>query len=312
MTQEDRALLSTPAPRILLVDDDIHFLKLVAKVLTDHGMNVITAIDADEARAQLEKVRPELIISDLMMPGTTGDAFCRELQKDPETATIPFILVSAVRDPATRLASFELGCMDYVVKPVFVDELAAKVSAIIRKNRTTRILMLTDPLTGVKNRWFFAEELPRLVLQAWRGKWALSLVIIDVNGFKKINDNYSHSFGDKVLQAVAAELKRIFRASDVIIRYGGDEFVIALPETNKPESILALNRLFDVFKNFICVTDNGEDVKIELSAGVATFPDNGKTLEEIFEISDACLYKVKKAGKNGFAIPGEKDSIFAF
>ena len=301
-----------PAPRILVVDDDVHFLKLVSKVLVDHGMTVITAIDAEEAKVQLQKARPELIISDLMMPGTYGDAFCRELQKDPETATIPFILVSAVTDPATRLASFEIGCTDYVVKPVFLDELAMKVSAIIRKNRTTRMLMLTDPLTGVKNRWFFEEELPRLMHQAKRGQWPMSVAIADINSFKRINDEYSHSFGDKVLQEVAVELRKVFRLSDVIIRYGGDEFVVALPETGKKDSILAMYRLFDVFKSFHCTTDNGEEVKIELSVGVATFPDNGKDLDSVFELADSCLYRVKKAKKNGFAIPGDTDSLFTF
>ncbi|MDZ7816647.1 MAG: diguanylate cyclase [Planctomycetota bacterium] len=310
--QSDRYVNFKPAPRILVVDDDIHFLKLVKKVLSDHGMQVMVARDADEAKEKLKQSRPELIISDLLMPGTSGEVFCRELQDDPETADIPFIFVSAVRDPKTRVSTFEVGAADYLVKPIFMDELAAKVTSMVRKNRTTRVLMLTDALTGVRNRWFFEEELPRLVLQAKRGGWHMSLVIVDINSFKKINDQYSHSFGDHVLTSVADQLKKVFRASDVIIRYGGDEFVIALPETKRKKAIKALDRLFEIFRDFTCTTDDRERVRITLAAGLSTFPEDGKDLDTSFAAADAALYRVKKVGKNGFAVAGDENSKYFY
>ncbi len=298
-------------PRVLVVDDDIHFLKLVQRVLQKHGITVVTGRSADEAREEIAKQKPELIISDMMMPGMKGDEFCRELQADNETADIPFIFVSAVRDPETRIQSFDAGAIDYLVKPVFMDELAAKVLAMVRKSRTTRIIMLTDALTGAKNRWYFEEELPRLILQAKRGDWPLTLVVVDINDFKQLNDKHSHSFGDQVLSIVSTTLKRAFRTSDVVIRYGGDEFVIALPETGLRESLIPIQRLFKLFSTFFCVDDAGVEVPVRISAGVAAFPQHGGDLEEVFNAADQALYKVKKEKTNGFAYAGE-DNVRSF
>ncbi|GAB4164864.1 MAG: hypothetical protein Kow00107_11000 [Planctomycetota bacterium] len=310
MPGEQQKKIDAPVPpRVLVVDDDPHFLKLVKKNLENHGISVGIARNAEEAREEVKKNRPELIISDMMMPGTRGDELCRELQDDPDTAEIPFVFVSAVRDAKVRIQSFSAGAIDYLVKPINMEELAAKVLAMVRKSRTTRIIMLTDALTGAKNRWYFEEELPRLIQQARRGKWPLTLVIIDLNDFKEINDTYSHMFGDKVLSAVTRTLRELFRSSDVIIRYGGDEFVLALPETSSEDAVVPMNRLFEHFRSFTCETDEGEKVDIRIAAGVASFPEDGQDLASVFNAADQALYRVKKGGKNGYAFADESKEI---
>ena len=296
-----------PPPRILIIDDDERFLKLLKTVLEKNGMVVFTAINADDGRKQIISHLPEVIVSDLLMPGTQGDVLCKELQDDPSTASIPFIFVSAVKDPEARVSSIEKGAMDFLVKPIYMDELVARILSQVRKNRTLRIRLLTDPLTGVKNRWYFEEELPRLVRQAKRHDWKMGIIIIDINEFKKINDTFSHAAGDIVLCSVAKELVKVFRTSDVIIRYGGDEFVIILPETAKEDGIIALNRLFAIFEHYVLSPRDGTRITVKLAAGLACYPDDGETIDSVFDKADMALYAVKKAAKNGYAISGDEE-----
>ncbi|RKY22709.1 MAG: hypothetical protein DRP90_00630 [Planctomycetota bacterium] len=298
---------------VLVIDDDPYFLSLVKKVLSNHGMKVFTARNVEEAREVVKKETPEVIVSDLRMPGIEGDKFCRELQSDPRTANIPFIFVSAVKDPQARVSGIKAGATDFLVKPLYMEELVARINAQANKNRTVRIRLLTDPLTGVKNRWYFEEELPRLIKQAQRHEWPLSLCVIDVNNFKRINDTYSHQAGDVVLTQVAKELTRVFRASDAIVRYGGDEFVVIMPETPKKSALKAMERLFESFKDFqVRIEETGAVIPITLSAGLAEFPSDGDSVETVFKAADDALYVVKKAGLNGYAVAGDEGNIHSF
>ncbi len=304
--------LQAPPPKVLVIDDDEHFLKLVKKVLENHKMNVFTARNVAEAREEIKKVKPEIIVSDLRMPGIKGDEFMRELQSDPVTTDIPFIFVSADRDPGARVSTFANGATDFLTKPIYMDELVARINALVRKNRTVRIQLFTDALTGVKNRWYFEDELPRLLNQAKRHKWQISLVVIDINDFKQINDNYSHLVGDIVLNSLAKELKDQMRTSDIVIRYGGDEFVLVLPETTKAESIMALKRLFKRFENFVLIPVPDRPLKVTISVGLATFPDDASNVEELFARADEAAYVVKKDDKNGFAVAGKQIEKFYY
>ncbi|MFA4986505.1 MAG: diguanylate cyclase [Candidatus Brocadiia bacterium] len=312
--QTDNQPVAELAPRVLVVDDDENFLKLVKKFLEARGMTVIAARNADEAREEIRKATPEVIVSDLMMPGTKGDAFCRELQDDPVTSTIPFIVVSALRDPEIRISSFEYGAMDFIQKPLYMDELVARILAQVKKSRTVRMRLLTDALTGVRNRSYFNDELPRLFMLARRHNWPICMTVIDINSFKKINDTYLHSSGDYVLFAVAQELVRIFRSTDIVLRLGGDEFVVVMPETGKEVSKIAMTRLFKRFSDFIASPKPDMNIKVELSAGVSAFPEDGDTVQKVFITADAALYKAKATGKNSYAmcIPDSEPEVFIF
>lgn len=161
----------------------------------------------------------------------------------------------------------------------------------------TRYMSVTDPLTGLYNRRHFEENLEREFLRASRYKSNLSFAIIDVDYFKKVNDSYGHSTGDYVLKEVAYQILQTFRKTDMVFRYGGEEFTVIITETPLEKAIIPLERLRKSIEKYP-FNYNGKDIKITVSIGVSEIDENTESVHKLFDDADKALYKAKENGRN--------------
>ncbi len=165
-----------------------------------------------------------------------------------------------------------------------------------------------DPLTGFANHRYLHERLGEEVIRAQRGRQPLSLLMLDLDDFKLVNDTFGHLFGDRVLTWTAELIRSTLRASDLPARYGGDEFAVILPETDAAEARVVAERILEAFRERSFVGEQRGPVPIALSIGVATFPTDGRTATELIEAADAALYRVKRAGGHEAAAAGETEA----
>lgn len=298
-----------PAWRILLVDDEPTQRLIMARLLKRGGYEVEMAANGREALAKLEQGDFPLMITDWEMPEMDGVALCRALRSKEQGYTYIILLTS--RDAIEHLvAGLQSGADDYLIKPVVEPELIARLNtgrrivtlerSLRAANEENRRLSITDPLTGVYNRRYLMEQLPREIDRAARYGRHLAAVMCDVDFFKKINDTHGHLTGDEVLKWFGSTLKAGVRSSDWIARYGGEEFVIVLPETNVANAALAAEHLRkriaeQPFKAA------GQEFNVSASFGVSGWREKvppGATLDSLMARCDAGVYASKAAGRN--------------
>ncbi len=300
-------------PTILLADDEPVNLSLIKRRLEGEGYAVITAKDG---RAAVERARasvPDLIILDVMMPVMDGLQACRLLKELPATRDIPVIFLSALDDIETKVSGLSLGANDYISKPFKAEELIARVRVAIRLKRERDQLRteaeqalqraenaqeqsMSDALTGLRNRYGLQRSLLRAHAEARRYERPLSCLMIDIDKFKGINDNYGHIAGDTALMQVARILTESVRGSDVVCRYGGEEFLVLMPETQL-EGALALGEKIRAAAAERQFGDGERVFRLTLSAGVAELgvEESG---HDMIARSDIALYQAKEAGRD--------------
>ncbi|MCD4484106.1 diguanylate cyclase [Chromobacterium vaccinii] len=295
-------LPSRDRPRILVVDDQTTNILLIRELFKDE-CEVFMALDGEQAIAQCLSLKPDLILLDLVMPGIDGFEVCRRLKTDPHTRSVPIIFVSAQREEADEVRGFELGGVDYIVKPVNRTILRARVQTHLALKFQTDLLSsiaLQDGLTGVANRRKFDEALQSDWLQCARQQQPVSLLMLDVDHFKRFNDRYGHQAGDDCLRRVAQAIRlSLRRPRDLAARYGGEEFACLLPETGLDgaarlaEEILQAIRALDIAHE---TSDAGPAVTA--SIGVAAIvPDGSAPPQTLIEAADRQLYQAKRAGR---------------
>jgi len=298
-----------PAWRILLVDDEPTQRLIMARLLKRAGYEVEMAGNGREALAKLEQGDFPLMITDWEMPEMDGVALCRALRSKEQGYTYIILLTS--RDAIEHLvAGLQSGADDYLIKPVIEPELIARLNtgrrivtlerSLRAANEENRRLSITDPLTGVYNRRYLMEQLPREIDRAARYGRQLAAVMCDVDFFKKINDTHGHLTGDEVLKWFGSTLKAGVRSSDWIARYGGEEFVIVLPETNVANAALAAEHLRKKIAE-LPFEASGQELTVSASFGVSGWRDKvpqGATLDSLMARCDAGVYASKAAGRN--------------
>lgn len=281
--------------KVLALDDDAVVLAGLRPVLEDAGFRLTTLADPTQLWERLHEVNPDLLVLDFDMPEANGMELCRVVRNDPRWAELPVVFLTACADPGSVEQMFAAGADDFVSKPVVGPELAARISNRLERVRLYRHLANTDPLTGLHNRRKSEEAITRLLTMARRYKQPLSLAVVDLDHFKQVNDRYGHAAGDSVLRGVANILREAFRGEDVVARWGGEEFVVALYGASKEH---AVHRLTEVMESL-----RGEDLlgetplAITFSAGVTQFPGGGEDVQALYRTADAALYRAKKAGR---------------
>ncbi len=301
-------------PTILIVDDIPANLLLLTQLLDGQSYDVRPVTQGAMALAAARAIRPDLILLDIRMPDKDGYTVCRELKADPETSSIPIIFVSALDDIDGKVRAFECGGVDYVTKPFQPAEVLTRVrthlalaqarTALEMANRELQRalareaeLARIDWLTGVYNRSHFYELATHEFAIATRYDQALAICMFDVDHFKQVNDRYGHLIGDQVLRAVAQTAARQIRAADCIGRFGGEEFILLLPNTDTLAGLMLAERLRAAIADLRVSTEQGE-VAVTISAGVAGRQPADTVIERLIDRADQALYAAKRQGRN--------------
>ncbi len=304
---------ATHQPIILVADDEPVNLALIRRRLEWEHYRVETAEDGGQAVEAARRVLPDLIILDVMMPVMDGLQACRLLKEDPATRDIPVIFLSALDDTDTKVRGLGLGANDYVSKPFRVEELLARVSVAIRmklerdrlRQRAEELrrsaeaaseMSMTDALTGLLNRYGLHRALQREMSEARRYARPLSCLLIDIDFFKAVNDTYGHAAGDAALEQAARVISESVRGSDVVCRYGGEEFLVLAPETGLEGARALADKIRLSFSAHL-FGDAGRAFPLTLSAGVAQLGDTESGNDMIARADDA-LYHAKQTGRD--------------
>ncbi|WP_323813526.1 diguanylate cyclase [Cellvibrio sp. NN19] len=291
-------------PKVLVVDDVPTNLDILIEHLHDESLELVVALSGEEGLKLAKDVLPDLILLDVMMPGMDGYSMCRLLKQDPQLKEIPVVFLTARDDPTDVEFGFALGAVDYIHKPFNVSILKARVrSHLALKRKSDQLVKLagTDPLTGIANRRQFDATLEREWMRAQRNNTALSVIMMDVDFFKRYNDHYGHVAGDNCLKRVTLALQAALnRPGDLLARYGGEEFVTLLPETDMIEVITVAERLRKAV--YQLALEHGASPAsgfVTISLGGATaLPANQQSKEALIAQADEQLYLAKHAGRN--------------
>ena len=288
--------VSQAADRILIVEDDDDVRDAIAALLEEQGYVVETARDGAEAVQKVEDDPPALVISDVRMPGMDGFHLVERLREQASTADVPIILLSALDEHERRVAGLDLGADDYLGKPAHPDELLARVRVHLRHAHRQQALVrrsLLDPLTGALNRRGILAVLRRERERALRTRTPLSVLMLDVDGFKALNDTHGHAAGDSALRLIARAIVDAVRVVDHVGRLGGDEFVVAVPDGDE-QAAAALAARLEVLDLPALEVEGGEVLRVEVSVGAATMRE-GESLDALLERADAEMYARKRA-----------------
>jgi len=285
---------------ILLVDDTVTNLDILIELLDRY--DVVDATNGKDAIEIVNNEKIDLILLDIMMPDMDGYEVCERLKANNVTKDIPIIFITAKTDEESIEKAYDIGGADYVTKPFKPKELLSRVKKELQIQdmmKELKLLASTDPMTKLYNRRYFTKISQHYLSLAKRNKEEIALIMLDIDNFKKINDTYGHQVGDEVIISLVDILIDHKRKSDIICRYGGEEFVILLPNTSfEGARTVAENIRFDS-ENFILELPEGEGVRFTVSLGVSAIDlDKDDPMGVALKNADDALYKAKESGKN--------------
>jgi two-component system chemotaxis response regulator CheY len=290
--------------KILIAEDDPVSRRLLEVTLRKFGYDVIVTSNGNEALKSLQGPSvPSLVISDWMMPGMDGLELCRNIRKMKKSSYTYIIILTAKGEKEDVIKGLDAGADDFLIKPFNSEELKYRVrigERIINLEQRILKLATTDSLTGVLNRRAFMERMEKEIQRAKREESPISLILMDIDHFKKINDTYGHQAGDLVLQRVTDQLTDKSRAYDFVGRYGGEEFVICVLSTENinPRSIAERMR-GNIEAQTILIDHNTQPLHITASFGVGTCrPGSEDGLDDLIKRTDKALYEAKNSGRN--------------
>ncbi|MDJ0703331.1 MAG: response regulator [Leptolyngbyaceae cyanobacterium MO_188.B28] len=294
MRQKDQA----SEAHLLIVDDDPQLLDILRTLLEPWGFNITFLSDPRQFWHVLEQTSPDLLILDVEMPDFSGVDLCRVVRQDPRWRELPILVLSAHTDVETRQSVFSAGADEYISKPIVAPELITRVVNRLERQQVMQKLAETDGLTGLLNQRRATQELSRLLLLANRQKKPLCFAILDLDHFKQINDRHGHEAGDVVLKCLGERLKQTFRKEDVLARWGGEEFIVALYDITVEQGLDRLKSVLDHWRQQQFVDAHNQKFWTSFSAGVVGFPQDGDDWRSLFRAADVTLYHAKAAGRN--------------
>jgi two-component system cell cycle response regulator len=289
--------------KVLVAEDSRYYQKVLQDTLNSWGYTVVMANNGIEALEKLsEEDGPKLAIIDWVMPHVDGLEVCQKIREMVNRGYIYLILLTVNASKEDVVRGLEAGADDYIIKPFNEMELKFRLKTgerIINLEDQIMQLALTDPLTGLLNRRAFIDRLESEINRYQRLEESLSLIMVDLDDFKKVNDNYGHLVGDEVLKGVAKCFSSILRKYDFIGRYGGEEFVICLPGVKIKQAGEIAERLRIGMKELI-VNKETEPLKLNVTAsfGVSTLGEDAFNVHTLTKKADEALYVAKTRGKD--------------
>lgn len=304
------------ANSVLIIDDSVTVREQIIRILESFSLfsRYYEAEDGLEGFKKLRASQVDLILCDLEMPRIDGFKFLSMLKSRPELQDIPVLILTGMGDRDRKLRGLEQGASDYITKPFDPEELVARVKVHLKiknlqddlKHSNEMLLELsnTDHLTGLFNRRYLMEALRKEVQRSIRKGGNLSVIMLDIDHFKLVNDTYGHLQGDVVLQKVSRLLSKELRSYDCAARYGGEEFVAILPDSTLKESIFVAER---IRQSIQAAKFSGEiaELNLTVSLGVACFPLEGSStadtvvaVDKFIKLADDALYRAKNSGRN--------------
>jgi two-component system cell cycle response regulator len=304
--------------KILIADDEPVSRRMLQGLLVKWGYDVVSAEDGNTAWEHLKAPdAPRMALLDWMMPGLNGVDVCREIRRHrPEPYTY-ILLLTAMDAKESVVEGLESGADDYLTKPFHPQELKARIrvglrlleleDSLVQAREAMRFKAMHDILTGVWNRGAILETLDREITRSRRERTSMGVLIVDLDHFKDVNDNYGHLAGDDVLREVTRRMQSEIRPYDALGRYGGEEFLILLPGCGASETAEKAERLREAIFQHPVETQVGPlNVTISLG-GVATLDWPEDVANQILRMADAALYHAKEAGRNRSAMASAAD-----
>ena len=307
---------------ILVVDDQPANLKTLLSFLKLQNFHVRIANSGERALLALSEEAADIILLDVMMPGMDGFETCRRIKENKESADIPIIFMTSLDSIDDKVTAFEAGGVDYIVKPFQQVEILARINThitlrkkeqelekalgeVTRQKKLLEKLSRVDDLTTLFNRRHLNSVMEREFNRTKRHNGELSCLLLDLDFFKRVNDTYGHEFGDVVIHKSAIIIKNSIRSSDFPFRFGGEEFLILLPETDTAGAVQAAEKIRRNMEN-TTITDGEHSVSITVSAGVSSFQQHKPEVRnDLISYADKALYVAKNSGRNQVRVYGQ-------
>lgn len=289
-------------PVVLLIDDSKFVHRLLDARLRSESISLVGEPNGQSGFERAIKEKPALILLDLDMPVMDGFETLRALKEEPQTRDIPVIVLSGMNSSQDKVAAFDLGAVDFISKPFELTELRARVRSSLKMHALLEMLSQKaqiDGLSGLFNRTYFDDRLKEEYDRAIRHGNPMSVALIDLDHFKQINDTYGHPAGDTVISGVAQIILQLTRSTDVACRYGGEEFVLILPESNPDQAMSLCERIRERCEAMVWSQHPSRTVT--LSVGVVGVDDGSSincTPSALVELVDRNLYQAKQTGRN--------------
>lgn len=299
-TLEAQLKLAQSSPyRILIVDDDALLARHYQVILEHAGMRVELVSDPSEVLEVMRRFHPELVLLDLNLPGCRGYEVAQLIRLNPDWLRVAIAYLSSESDEQAQANAVGYGGEDFLTKPISDLRLVSAVCVRAARSRQLSEAIDRDSLTGLMTHARIKDQVSLEVQRARRTGKTVSVAMIDLDHFKAVNDTYGHALGDRVIRALAQLLRQRLRQTDAIGRYGGEEFVVILPDC-EPEQAQAI--LDDLRQSFSAVTFNANDTvfHVSLSCGIASSGRDGDA--ELLELADKALYRAKAEGRNRVSV----------
>ena len=285
--------------KILVVDDDVVILNLLVEFLIKSGFKTKSAKSAEEAEEILKNEEINIAITDIKLPGTDGLQFTNRIKKK---YNIDVIVMTGYSSEYSYEDAIKNGASDLILKPLKLYEVIFRINKVIKERsllderykmiKELKKFIIEDALTGLYNSRYFFDQLDKEIKRSDRYLHPISLMFIDIDNFKGVNDTYGHMIGDKVLALIAKRIKACLRSNDTAYRFAGDEFTIILPETTSIEAKFVADRILAKFAHESISINDKEISEITLSIGIAEHQKNERT-QQFVHRADVTMYEAK-------------------
>jgi two-component system cell cycle response regulator len=314
----DDSMSDLRLPNLLIVEDSPADAKLLKSLLNSLACSLSIVTSGEEALSVCNNHQVDVMILDMLLPGLDGYEVVRQVKENPATQSTQIIVVTSLQDIESRIKGYESGVDDFLVKPINFNEFRARVNSLIKKKAYHDRLIgnlevavqaaITDKLTGAYNSGYLQHYLKNELKRADRHHHPVSLLMLDIDDFKRVNDRLGHLAGDQLLKDIAAKLTKNIREIDFLARFGGDEFAIILPYTQKEGAAAIAERIRLEIENAAVRASDPPAPAVSVSIGVADYTPGVDTAQDLIQKADQALYTAKLNGKNKVCSPADLPS----